>query len=105
MDEYYIVLPPDVGLSPTDFVADWNAEKECRSVAVAHPAPPANQQYDYSLFADILLGLATNVASSLLYDLIKKALARRGVPSKHVHIETLQKPDGTRFLVVDIDKK
>ncbi len=105
MEEYYIVLPADIGLSPMEFVAVWNEEKECRTVAIARLVSPASQQYDFNLFADILLSLVTNVASSALYDLIKQALARRGVSGKHIHMEALQKPDGTRFLVVDIDEE
>ena|SRR2546426_388671 len=105
MEDYYIVLTPDIGLSPTEFVASWNEEEECRTVAVARLVPPASQQYDFSLFADILLGLVMNIASSALYDLIKKALVKRGATSKHIHIEALQKPDGTRFLVVDSEEK
>jgi len=99
------VLSPDLGLSPTEFVIAWNEEEECRAVAAARLTPPASQQYDFNLFADILLGVVMNIASSALYDLIKKALARRGVPSDHIHIETLKKPDGPRFLVVDSNEK
>src|SRR5947209_1457894 len=105
MENYYIALSPDIGLSPTEFVEVWNEEEECRAVAIARLVPPASQQYDFNLFADVLLALAMNVASSALYDLIKKALTKRRTPSKHIHIEALQKPDGTRFLVVDSDEK
>lgn len=105
MENYYVTLSPDIGLSPTEFVAIWNEEKECRSVAIARLVPPASQQYDFNLFADVLLALVMNIGSSALYDLIKKALAKRGTPSKHIHIESQQKPDGTRFLVVDSDEK
>lgn len=105
MEEYYIALSPDFDLSPTEFVAAWNAEQECRTVAIARLVLPVSQQYDFNLFADVLLALVMNVTSSALYDLIKKALAKRGAPSKHIHIEALQKPDGTRFLVVDSDEK
>lgn len=105
MEEYNITLSPTIGLSPTEFVAAWNEVEECRSVAVARLVSSSAQQYDFNLFANVLLALVTNIASSTLYDLIKRALARRGVPRKHVHIEALQKPDGTRSLVVDIDEK
>ncbi len=105
MDEYYIAFSPDFELNPTEFVAIWNEEKECRAVAVARLVPPASQQYDFNLFADVLLALVMNVTSSALYDLIKKALAKRGASSKHIHIETLQKPDGTRFLRVDSEER
>lgn len=105
MEDYYIALSPDFKLSPAEFVASWNEEEECRTVAVARLVPPASQQYDLNLFADILLALVTNIASSTLYDLIKKAVTRRGTPHKHIHIEALQKPDGTRFLMVDSDEE
>ena len=105
MEEYYIALSPALGLSPSEFVTAWNEEEEYRAVAAARLVPPASQQYDFNLFADIVLALVINLASSTVYDLIKKALAKRGVPRKHIHIEALQKPDGTRFLVVDVDEK
>lgn len=105
MENYYVALSPEIGLSPAEFVSAWNEEEECRAVAFARLAPPASRQYDFNLFADILLGLVTNITSSALYDLIKKSLARQKVPKEHIHIEALQKPDGTRFLIVDIDEK
>ncbi len=105
MEEYYIALSPGTGLSAEEFVTVWNEEEECRAVAAARLAPSGGQQYDITLFADIVLALVINITSSTLYDLIKLALARRGAPRKHIHIEALQKPDGTRFLVVDVDEK
>lgn len=105
MEDYYLVLAPDFELSPTEFVAIWNAEQECRATAVARLIPPASQQFDFTLFAGIALGVVTNVASSALYDLIKKVVTKREGVKKHVHIEALQKPDGTRFLVVDSEEK
>ena len=61
MEDYYVVLPPDFELSPAEFVAAWNEDEECRAVAVARLVPPASQQYDFSLFIGILLGIVTNV--------------------------------------------
>lgn len=105
MEDYYIVFSPSFELSPKEFVVVWNEENECRDVAVACLVPPANQQYDFSLLAEIVLSLATNIASSALYDLIKKTLSKCEGSSMHIHIEALQKPDGTRFLVVDSEEK
>ncbi|HEU5383750.1 MAG TPA: hypothetical protein VFV38_50770 [Ktedonobacteraceae bacterium] len=105
MEDYYIVLSPDLGLSPEEFIASWNEGEECREKAVARLVSPSNQQYDIGLFAEILLSLVTNMASSAVYDLIKKALTKRESSSKHLHIEALRKPDGTNFIVVDIDEK
>jgi hypothetical protein len=109
MEDYYIVLSPDFGLSPTEFVTVWNEDEECRAAAVARLIPAGGHQYDLGLITGILLGILTNVASSGFYDLMKvlfeKALAKRGAAGKHVHIEILQKPDGTRSFIVDIEER
>ena|SRR5579859_5632128 len=109
MEDYYIALSPESGLSPTEFVTLWNEDEECRAVAVAQLVPPASRQYDLTLFVGVLLGIVTSVASSAIYDLgkglITKVLTKRGAASKHIHIEALQKPDGTHFFIVDIEEK
>ena len=104
MEEYYIALSPDLELSPTEFVAVWNEEKEYRDKAIARLVPPDSQQYDFSLLTEIVLSFVVNIASSTVYDLIKKALTKQESGKKHIHIEALQKPDGTRFLVVDSEE-
>lgn len=38
--DYQIALPPDLGLSPTDFVVAWNDTPACRAVAEARLAEP-----------------------------------------------------------------
>lgn len=40
------------------------------------------------------------MTANTLYDLIKGVLLKKGV-QKQTHIEVLEQPDGTRFLVID----
>ena len=102
--DYQIALSPDLGLSAEDFVSAWNETPECRAVAEARPDRSAAAQYGPTLLAGalaVLGGVAINIVSNALYDLIKQALARRGVKTQ-TEIVQLDRPDGTRLLVVKI---
>jgi len=85
--EYQLALPPDLGLSPADFVAAWNASAECRTIAQASLASSTSAQYDPLLVGAIAvlssrgIGLATNA----LYDLIKQVLTTKGVHTDQDH--------------------
>ena len=49
----------------------------------------------------ILGSVAAGVGTNALYDLIKKALTRKGV-NKQIEITQIDQPDGTRTLIVKI---
>ena len=112
MDEqtYQIVLSPDFGISPEEFARAWNETSQARAIAEARLVESKGTQFDLTFVAGILIGVATNVASSALYNLIKEVIRRlqdrqSTHPRTHTHIEELNKPDGTRLVVVDIDEK
>ena len=96
-----IVLSPDLGLAPADFVAAWNEDAECRSVAEVR-LPDESVQYD--LTTGIVLGIFTGIAANALYDLIKKVLVKKGV-TKETEFTQLEKTDGTRLTIVKISEK
>ena len=110
--EYQIALSPDLGLSPADFVTAWNEEAEAGSVAEARLTPSTSTSYDPLLLGvvAVLGSIGTSVTANAIYDLIKKVLAKKGVPqaatpSTHIQIMEIKKPGGTDILVVDIEKK
>jgi hypothetical protein len=104
--EYQLALPPDLGLSPADFVTAWNASAVCRSIAQASLASSTRAQYDpllvgaIAVLSSIGIGLATNA----LYDLIKQVLTTKGVHTQ-TKIMKIDQPDGTHILVVTIDEQ
>ena len=103
--DYQIALSPDLGLSPADFAAAWNADPASRAVAEASVDRSASEQYDPFLIAGavaVLSGVAVNIVSSVLYDLIKQTLAKRDV-QKHVEIKEIERPDGSHVLIVTVD--
>jgi hypothetical protein len=107
MEEYDIFLSPELGVYPAEFITAWNAEAECRRHGEADLASSPGISYDPTgLIADILLSVTTGIVGNALYELIKQALIRSGVPQhKHIHIKEHRKRDGSRLLTVDIDEE
>jgi len=102
--DYQIALSPELGLSTADFVAAWNQAPEFRAVAEARVSESSGAQYDPALLVGavaLLGGVALNVASNAIYDLIKQVLAKRGVRQR-TEIMQFDQPDGSRLLVVKI---
>jgi hypothetical protein len=103
---YKISLPPELGVSPNDFIVAWNETPECREAAIAHQAEPRTRtrSFDPSLLTPALAVLGTvaaGVGTNALYDLIKQALTRKGV-KKQTEITQIEQPDGTKILIVKI---
>ena len=103
MEDYQIVLSPDLGLSPADFVAAWNEDEEAHTLAEARLAAAPSEHYDPTLLVAILLSVATGAASNVLSDLILRVVDRKKDTGTHTHIVEQKKPDGSRLLIVDID--
>ena len=113
---YQVVLSPDLELTPEDFADAWNKTSASHDVTEAQVSAVKGTQFDAALVATILLSIPLNLASSALYDLIKKVIQqahdRHNTPSqspsqphRRIHIEQREKPGGTRYLVVDIDEE
>jgi hypothetical protein len=100
--EYQVALSPELGLAPADLVSEWNATPASRRVADARLEHAGERRFDPTLAAGamVVLGnVALSLASSALYDLIKAAVARRGV-RRTTEVREVHRPDGTRLLVV-----
>ncbi len=100
--DYQVALAPDLDLTPAGFVAAWNETPECRAVAEARIEAAAGAQYDPLTLAAVVAVLgsvAINVASNVIYDLIKDAITKRRHP-EDVSISAVDLPDGTRLIIV-----
>jgi hypothetical protein len=105
--QYRLVLPPELGLEPADFVATWNDEQETRYVAEARLSPASSRRFDPTLATvaiELAIGVSSGVASAGIYDLIKKVVAKKGV-QKHTQIVELDQPDGSKMLIMNIDEQ
>ena len=104
--EYQIALSPNIGISPTEFAAAWNASDETHAVAAATLTPSSSTNYDPFL-TEVVVTLGTigvGVVTNAIYDLIKQVIVKQK-KHQHVHIQQLDQPDGTHLLVVDIDEE
>ena len=121
--EYQISLARNLAITPEEFAAAWNETSAARAAAEVRLSEAKSVQFfDPTMAFTILLSVGTNVASSGLYDLLKEVVQRIRekknahntpaitstppvtAPGTHIHIVETQKPDGTRILVVDIDR-
>jgi hypothetical protein len=105
---YQLVLSPELGPSPTDFVTAWNDDPHLCSQAEAHLSSSKSSTYfDPSLLSmsiDFVIGVGIGLTSSALYELIKQLLQKRGIHKQTQLIEQEQ-PDGSHLLVITIDEE
>ena len=105
--EYQLALSPDLNVRPSDFVKMWNESQEYRAVAEARLDTSSAAQYDPTLIDGAIAVLTTlggGIATNALYDWIKQALVKKGVRKK-TRFTQIDKPDGTRIIVVMIDEQ
>jgi hypothetical protein len=103
--EYQIALPPELGISPSEFVAAWNAEPEQRAVAEARVTPMPGAQFDPALgneMITLVIGVLAGLATEALYDLLIQAFTRQGV-RRRITIRQIEQPNGERVLIVTTD--
>jgi hypothetical protein len=104
--EYQLALSPDLNVRPSDFVKMWNESQEYRAVAEARLDTPGAGEYNPWIDGAIavLTTLGGGIATNALYDWIKQALVKKGVRKKTRFMQ-IDKPDGTRIIVVTIDEQ
>jgi hypothetical protein len=96
-----MVYPLIIRLDLREFVDTWNQTAESKAAATAEVIATPAGQYDWGL-APVLVALgsvATGVATSAIYDLIKLVLARRNVKQETI-LNEIPLPGGDRLLVV-----
>lgn len=101
-----IALSPELETTSFEFAQAWNETPDAHEVATARVETAHANTYDPMMVAGltILSSMLVNVASSMLYDLIKEALAKRGITRRIVFVERVA-PDGTRMIVVEIEEE
>ena len=108
MNTTQIILSPNLGISPDEFAASWNATPDCRETAVASVGAPsaAAQQFDplLDLAGVVLVGIATNAAYDVIKTLVLKALQKK-TPQTHAQVQVLLQSDGSLWVVVHADNE
>jgi len=94
-----ILLHPDLGVSPEEFVAAWNGRAEAHELAQASLERQPQASFGFGEVVAMLSGVAIGVATNALYDLIKETILMRGV-RKRIEVVERVLPDGTRVITV-----
>ncbi len=114
--EYQIALSPDLGLSPEDFAAAWNANPGSRAISEARLSSVKGTSFEPITIAVILITIGTGVATDVLSELVKNLIqdirekrkqqqqSSDAVPHQKVLIEQLDNPDGTHHFWIDIEQ-
>ena len=118
---YQVAITPDLNITAEEFARAWNAGHDTHNLATAHSVEEkASQFMDPTLLIGALLSIPAGVTTMEIYDLIKSVIERvrkeKGqeeathVPHsaqgqhKHLHIEQVQKPDGSTIIIVDYEE-
>lgn len=103
MGRVLVGLDPALQMSPADLATGWGADEQARAHgAVEQDAAPSGEFFP-GLLELVVLPVAVNLASSLLYSLVKRVIRRaRPEPRGHDELELLETTTtrGDRLLVV-----
>ncbi|CAN2042402.1 hypothetical protein GMMP15_790030 [Candidatus Magnetomoraceae bacterium gMMP-15] len=83
---YTIIFSGSTKLNAENFVCDWNSDPSCSKQAVAKIEKSSPAQFDLSAGMVVLSSIATGMASSAIYDLIKHFFQKH---EKSVHIKII----------------
>ncbi|MDO8691185.1 MAG: hypothetical protein Q7R39_14455 [Dehalococcoidia bacterium] len=105
--DYQIALSPDLGLTPEAFAEAWNGIPQCHQVADAQVRSPEAGRYGPETAATVvalLTGVGGSLVAAAIYDLVRHVLTRQGI-TRRTEIKLLEQPDGTRLLVITVERK
>ena len=98
--EYQIAFAPDLGIAVEQFAVQWNADPKTHAIGEAHVDANTAEAYDLGAVAElVIIPLLVGLGTNALYDLVKERLFASGVRNRITHVE-IEKPDGTRVLVI-----
>jgi hypothetical protein len=98
-----VALDPALGISAAELAAGWDADEQARALAAAEQEAAPSGEFFPGLLELIVIPVAVNVASSVLYDLVKRVVRRaRPEPRERTELELLETSTarGDRVLVV-----
>jgi hypothetical protein len=96
-----VAVDPDVGVTPNQLVTAWRADSEAVSLGAAAVEPTEGQQYLPGLMELITIPLAVNVASNIIYDLLRRLVSQaRSNQEQDLEVMEVTTAQGDRVVVV-----
>jgi len=97
-----VAIDPGVEVTPEELAMAWRDDAEAGSLGAATVEPADGQQYLPGLMELITIPLAVNVASNIIYDLIRRLVSRVRADRHQEDFEVIEvtTPGGDRVVVV-----
>ncbi|MEU4447436.1 hypothetical protein AB0K14_29105 [Actinosynnema sp. NPDC050801] len=76
MSSFLVVIEPGVGLSTAEFVAAWGADEQAAEAGPVSVEEAVPGQFGPEILEWIAVPFAVNLASNVVYDLVKRVVAR-----------------------------
>ncbi|MGH3938391.1 MAG: hypothetical protein ACRDTG_07105 [Pseudonocardiaceae bacterium] len=108
MGRVLVGLDPSLGMSAADLAASWSADEQARARAAAEQEAAPSGEFFPGLLELVVLPVAVNLTSGVLYDLVKRAIRRaRPESPERCKLELLETTTakGDRLLVVRLVKE
>jgi hypothetical protein len=108
-ETYQLILPPDLGVSPSDLVNAWRADTQASTKAEIQLAGATTRSYDPALLNQVISLTTTvgvGVLTSAIYDVLKAAVTKKHAQSsdRHFKVTQVDQQDGSKMLVVEDDE-
>ncbi|GAA1383944.1 hypothetical protein [Catellatospora chokoriensis] len=107
MDRLLVVVDPEVGVPASAFAAGWGADPRASEIGPAVVEPSSGEVFLPGLVELVVVPVAVNLATSVLYDLVKRIVtaARKsgsGAPGEveALEVQDLARANGDRLVVV-----
>ena len=103
MARLLIALDPAAGVKPDELAAAWNADTEATVAGTARAEETGGEEFFTGVVELVVIPLLVNVASSAVYDLVKRLVTRlRSDRGKEPGLEITEVTtrDGDRVVVV-----
>ena len=99
-----VAVDPGVGIEPQELAEAWAADAEAASLGAASLEPTQGGVFLPGVVELVVVPLAVNLASSVLYDVAKRLVAsRRPAAAAEVEVVVHERADGDRVVVVRVD--
>lgn len=91
MADAMVVIEPPVGITPQQLADWWTADPDARQIGSASVQPATTAAYGPEIVEWVVVPLVVNLASSALYDTVKRLITRaRPAPTPDTEVEIIQ---------------
>lgn len=100
MGRVLVGLDPALEMSPANLAAGWDADERARAHGAAEQDAAPSGEFFPGLLELVVLPVAVNLASSVLYDLVKRVIRQARPESRELELLETTTARGDRLVMV-----